>query len=735
MDAQRDDGNQFNPFDHDALDAAFDDLVDDDPEAAGALVDEQVEAESETEVLDFDDPDSRAELMPMWATDWETFKSTIRLKLSTLWFRLRFHTVHSPIYFARLLMWSPMGLWRATRLTALWVADWNSHPARDALTYAVKADSRGTHDLRVLQEQHRNAVRIHLAVVLLALLAIAGLGIYVLVALPLWQQVLSSVGLAVAFGWAGHPADRTISDRAVSPDRPMPLTSEVIVAALSAAGIQNMTKDKRDDAGRAMINFVTPIARDGAGYRVDLDLPPGVTVEHVANKRPAVASGLRRPASCVFVEGDPTSHEGRLILYVSDKPLIDQKPKAWPLLKTGKANVFDSIPIGVDQRGQAVAISLMFIAGVIGAVPRMGKTALLRLMALGAALDPRTELHIWNFKGGLDWQPLEQVAHTYGSSAHVEALSAEFVKTLRRLVTDMERRYDTIEGLGVDLAPDGKTTDDLASVKQHGLHPVFLSVDECHLGFSDPENGKTIYALIEDLARRGPAVGIMVFLATQRPDSNSIPTGISSSLALRFCLRVTDHVTNDIVLGTGAYKSGYRANNFSRRDLGICYMAGEEADAVIVRSSYVDTLQAKEVAARARAAKVATGRLTGHAAGEDMAAEVDQDTASILDHLIAVWPVGHDRAQFDQLANLLGGHLPTVYGQWSARQVAAAVKAYSLTSVQVKRDGRNLKGIELSELAEAVADRTLENADDDSTDDGANIVSFPTTPRQAPAIR
>ncbi len=698
-------------IDAEVLDEVFDTLVDEDPDAAGALVDVHVEADADRDAVDWDDPGARADLMPRWATDWSMFVSTMRVKADTLWFRIRFHAVHSPIYLGRLLMWSPRGIGRAIKTTALWVADWNSHASREALTVAVRADHRGTHDLRRLHEDHRNVVRIHLAVFAFILAVLVAAGAYVAFAAPWWQQVLAAFGFIVTFGSAGHPADRTISDRAVSPDRPLVLTSEVIVAALSAAGIQNMTREKRDDAGRAMINFVTPIARDGNGYRVDLDLPPGVTVEHVANKRAAVASGLRRPESCLFLEGDPTAHEGRLIMYVADKPLVDQKAKPWPLLKAGKVNAFESFPIGVDARGQDLTINLMFIAGIIGAVPRMGKTALLRLFALAMALDPRSELHIWNFKGGLDWQPLSLVAHTYGSSAHVPALAEDFVKALRRLVTDMERRYDVIEGLGIELAPDGKTTDDLANRRDHGLHPIFLAVDECHLGFNDDAHGKEIYSHIEDLTRRGPAVGIIVMLATQRPDSNSIPTGISSSLALRFCLRVTDHTTNDIVLGTGAYKAGFRANNFARRDMGIAYMAGEEADAIIVRSSYVDTLAARDVAQRARAAKVAAGRLTGHAAGEDTEPDAEEDTTTILDDLLGAWPGGQARVTYTDLIDVLVDRYPARHGALAdmtpiaaSRTLGAAVRPYGIDSVQVAY-GR--KGLALDEIIVAVADHRL----------------------------
>src|SRR6266496_6542187 len=52
-----------------------------------------------------------------------------------------------------------------------------------------------------------------------------------------------------------------------------------------------------------------PITRDGPGWRADVDLPPGVTVGDVVDKRPELASGLRRPLGCVWPEGDPGVHE------------------------------------------------------------------------------------------------------------------------------------------------------------------------------------------------------------------------------------------------------------------------------------------------------------------------------------------------------------------------------------------------------------------------------------------
>ncbi len=52
------------------------------------------------------------------------------------------------------------------------------------------------------------------------------------------------------------------------------------------------------------------------------------------------------------------------------------------------------MPFGIDQRGRPVTVMLMFVSVLIGAMPRMGKTFPLRLLALFAALDVRAELHL-----------------------------------------------------------------------------------------------------------------------------------------------------------------------------------------------------------------------------------------------------------------------------------------------------------------------------------------------------
>ncbi|GAA3636306.1 hypothetical protein [Microlunatus ginsengisoli] len=346
----------------------------------------------------------------------------------------------------------------------------------------------------------------------------------------------------------------------------------------------------------------------------------------------------------------------------------------------------------------------MFALMIIGALPRMGKTFLLRLLALAAALDPSAELHVYDLRGGADLLPLEPVAHRFRTGDDTDDL-AYLKADIRALKAEMARRYKTIRSLPRDVCPEGKVTRELADKRSLGLWPIVVVIDEVQVAFdNDPE----LVEIVTDLGKRGPAAGIMFLLATQRVDAKSLPTGFSSNPVLRFCLKVTGQTENDMVLGTSMYKVGIRATMFARTDRGVGYLAGEGDEPVIVRTAYLDAPAAEAVAARARAARLAAGLLTGHAAGIDP--DPDTSSASILDHLAAVWPVGEEKVWWDDLAERLAASYPGLYGAWSGEQVTAAVRPHGLRSIQIKRtvDGRQLnrRGLARTALAAVLDDRT-----------------------------
>ncbi|MGF6944075.1 cell division protein FtsK [Nocardioides panzhihuensis] len=701
---------------HDNTDAA----AEDDTETTPEIVDGQVLAVR-------DDRSGtvkaapRREILPAWAKDRESAKSAAAWAVKHYGHTTTYHGVRLPTYYAKLAARSPLGLGRVMAMCWGWIFD--AEDKENRMTVRGNTLDAGAY-LR-LREDHRRQIKARVFLAVLMLLTVAGIAAYVVYGI---DSLMVQLGLGLAalagLGLLGRNPDKPITGRAVDTAKEPRLTSDLILNALGSLGLARLNQAMAKEGAKA-IAFVSPIMRDGAGFRAELDLPPGVTASEVIEQRDRLASGLRRSLGKVWPETDPEVHVGRLVLYVADKSLAQSKPAPWPLATSGKVNVFEPIPIGVDQRGRPVVVTLMFATGLIGALPRMGKTFTLRLLCLAAALDPRVELHTYNLKGGSDLGMLDDVAHANRSGDDPEDIDY-LVRDLREGAIEMRRRYKAIKTLPREVCPESKVTDALASEKSLKLHPIFWAFDETQKMFEHPTHGAEIAEIVTDLVKRGPAVGIMVWLATQRPDAKSIPTGISANAVLRLCLKVMGQVENDMVLGTSMYKSGIRATTFGRKDLGIAYLVGEGDDPVIVRSSFVDAPAAEVICARARAARLAAGRLTGMAAGEILP---DDDTGSILDHLLAVWPE-HDpewsngKVWCDELAARLAEHNGSLYGGWTGEQVTAAVKPHGIRTVQVKKviDGKqtNKRGLVRRDLTD-----TLGHTDTDDPDNPIGGVLAP----------
>ena len=380
---------------------------------------------------------------------------------------------------------------------------------------------------------------------------------------PGWARVLAVATVTAGLAWRGASADRPLIDRAVVPHKVAKLTSEHIIRALAALGIAEINKALAK--GGDGISFPAPISKDGPGWRADVDLPHGVTAVDIMERRERLASGLRRPIGCVWPEPAHDAHAGRLVLWVGYEDMNKARQTPWPLAKSGTADVFKPIPFGTDQRGRIVYVVLIFESMLIGAMPRYGKTMAIRVLLLCLALDPLVQLRVFELKGTGDLSALEKVAHEYGTGNHDETIAAVLASLRQLLHEELPRRTRTIAGLPRDLVPENKVTPDLAAKRSLGLFPIVLSVDECQELFMHPQYGSEAADLCLRLIKLGPAVGIILLLATQRPDKDSLPTAISANVGIRFCLRVMDQIANDMILGTSRYKAGIRATTFTAR--------------------------------------------------------------------------------------------------------------------------------------------------------------------------
>jgi S-DNA-T family DNA segregation ATPase FtsK/SpoIIIE len=251
-----------------------------------------------------------------------------------------------------------------------------------------------------------------------------------------------------------------------------------------------------------------------------------------------------------------------------------------------------------------------------------------------------------------------------------------------------------------------------------------VAIDECQELFSHPKLGAEAADLCTGIIKRGPALGVILELATQRPDKDSMPTGVSANVGIRFCLRVMGQTENDMVLGTSSYKNGLRATTFTRADTGIGYLVGHATDAEIVRTFYIDGPSAARICERARAARIAAGTLSGHAAGETTGAE-RASAHDVLADVLAVIPTGEPKVWNEVVVDRLADLRPDAYGTWAtldvkakSAQLTAALKPYGVPVGQVwgtdetTGKGANRRGIERDDVTTAITKRDARRGSD-----------------------
>ncbi len=397
------------------------------------------------------------------------------------------------------------------------------------------------------------------------------------------------------------------------------------------------------------LRLVERASRVGDGWAITVDLPATRKATDVVKNREALASALAVDEVQLLVERvrGNGGHAGRVAMWVADADPYATPPLRTPLLDVACWDAWRAIPFGRDARDRRITLPLVWTSLLVGAIPRQGKTFAARLAAAGLILDPHTRLYVADFKAGKDWDAAAHVAHRFMSGdepAHVLALAAWLVE----LVTEVQGRYRRMRDLDNDTCPESKVTPAMSRDPSLNMPITGIFIDEVQVPLEERTpikvQGKMIPAgqyigeLLTWLAKKGPAAGIVLVLATQRPDSKTIPSQLRAVLGSRFALRVMDWRDSNIILGEQMNTRGWDSSRLlpSHKGVGILRPDGETttgADvlAMMVRTDYMPNDDWTTLCERGRALRAAAGTLTGHAIG---AVSVPVLDTAIVAHVI-----------------------------------------------------------------------------------------------------
>ncbi|ROO88739.1 FtsK/SpoIIIE family protein [Actinocorallia herbida] len=325
---------------------------------------------------------------------------------------------------------------------------------------------------------------------------------------------------------------------------------------------------------------VLKIQRVPVGERLRVRMPRGSTVSELEAATEQLAADLRIRG--VEVRREPSRADLASVLLRRRDPWESAGPVPWPWLERPQSRLWEPVPVGLDEVGDLVTLTLPGRNLLLGGEPEAGKSAAMTQLIAAAALDP------WVTLVGLDakrlelslWQPcFDQVAFAKMDDA---------IALLESVISDMDSVYERM------------AAERLRKVPSYARLTVVV-VDELRFYTAHPDRvaREHFNGLLIDLVARGRAAGFPVVAATQKPSADVVPTSLRDLFGYRWALRSNTRDASDTILGAGWASLGHSAATVPVGTRGVGLLLGEgQAEPVRCRSFYLSDGEVEGVAAR-----------------------------------------------------------------------------------------------------------------------------------------
>ena len=319
-----------------------------------------------------------------------------------------------------------------------------------------------------------------------------------------------------------------------------------------------------------------------AGYSLQVRVPPGTSVLDLENAAEVTAAAMGVADIRVNRHRSNASLADVAVIYRDS--LASPTPLAWPLGEAKRWRLWDPIPVGLDENGQTVSVTLPEHNVLLGGEPGAGKSAALSLLVAAAALDPTVTLWL------LDGKRVELASWGSCATRLVGPDLNETIDVLDCLRQEMDVRYAQLLTWGRrKVAPE----DGL------GLHVVVIDELALYLATGERKTRDRLAESLRDLIARGRAAGVIVLAATQKPSSDIVPTSVRDLFGFRWALRCATREASDTILGGGWASEGYSAADIDPASRGVGYLLHEGGIPIRMRAAYLDDSTVAGLASRA----------------------------------------------------------------------------------------------------------------------------------------
>lgn len=211
----------------------------------------------------------------------------------------------------------------------------------------------------------------------------------------------------------------------------------------------------------------------------------------------------------------------------------------------------DRLPIctGVGLNRQVQWVNLSdFPHWLVGGFTNSGKSNMVNVAICTLITHHKPDdlrLVLIDLKGGLEFDFYSEIPHLHGKVVDtVPAVAA----TLADLESIMHERFKKFKGIA-------KRLEEYHAKRPNDRMPRILCVFDEVASIMDNGNiTKQILASLRELTRMGRAVGIHIFLCTQRPDVKAIDGAIKANLAVRISGRMITSADSVTILGNSLAK-------------------------------------------------------------------------------------------------------------------------------------------------------------------------------------